>query len=91
MVKARLKGSFVDIKCVYCSASLEYPSQEATEYTVVCCACNETFGIKVAAAKGKAKKRKIGTDERPLDLSFYEILGLTPTATQGESTACLPP
>ncbi|SGY35312.1 BQ5605_C002g01751 [Microbotryum silenes-dioicae] len=61
-------------------------------FNLACAKCNQTWIIKPGASSssssssahksGKEKaKRRIGTDERPLDMTYYERLGLPVTCT----------
>lgn len=72
------------------------PSHE-TSFTVTCCTCKKKFeppgasktvreakksgGKDVAAG---SRKRRIGTDENPLDMTYYDILGVPSSATLDE-------
>ncbi|MCO5566012.1 hypothetical protein L7F22_019687 [Adiantum nelumboides] len=67
-----------------------------TSFRVTCCKCKQRFEppgaprlIREARQNGgkekaKVNKRRIGTDERPLDMTYYDVLGLPATATQEE-------
>lgn len=76
IVKARLKEAYVEARCPYCKASLEYlpPADQ-----IDCCACSRVFDVPKPAAKS-SKPRRIGTDERPLELHYYRLLEVEPTA-----------
>ncbi|GAA6059602.1 hypothetical protein JCM10212_005101 [Sporobolomyces blumeae] len=63
------------------------------EFEIECAKCAKTWGVKhqakpnASAAGGSTKTRKgrtIGSDERPLDTSYYDILGLPVTCTTDE-------
>ncbi|EST05800.1 DNAJ-containing protein, X-domain protein [Kalmanozyma brasiliensis GHG001] len=67
------------------------PSHE-TSFTVTCCSCNKQFEppnatkmVREARKSGgkdvAARKRRIGTDENPLDMAYYDALGVPATAT----------
>ncbi|PWN34065.1 DnaJ-domain-containing protein [Meira miltonrushii] len=67
-----------------------------TSFRVTCCKCKQRFEppgaprlIREARQNGgkekpKVNKRRIGTDDRPLDMTYYDVLGLPATATQEE-------
>lgn len=67
-----------------------------TSFRVTCCKCKQRFEppgaprlIREARQNGgkekpKVNKRRIGTDERPLDMTYYDVLALPATATQEE-------
>ncbi|SPO25144.1 related to DnaJ-like protein [Ustilago trichophora] len=66
------------------------PSHE-TSFTVTCCNCNKQFEppgatkmvreARKSGGKEVARKRRIGTDENPLDMTYYDILGVPASAT----------
>lgn len=66
------------------------PSQE-TSFTVTCCSCTKQFEppgatklvreARKSGGKDVARKRRIGTDENPLDMTYYDILGVPSSAT----------
>ncbi|CDU23055.1 related to DnaJ-like protein [Sporisorium scitamineum] len=66
------------------------PSHE-TSFTVTCCSCNKQFEppgatklvreARKSGGKDVARKRRIGTDENPLDMTYYDILGVPASAT----------
>ena len=75
VVKARLKQTgYVDARCPYCKASLEYlpPADQ-----IDCAACSRLFDVPKA---NSSKPRRIGTDERPLELHYYRLLEVDPKA-----------
>lgn len=69
------------------------PSHE-TSFTVTCCSCSKQFEpagatkmvreARKSGGKDVARKRRIGTDENPLDMTYYDILGVPATATLEE-------
>ncbi|PWN50839.1 DnaJ-domain-containing protein [Violaceomyces palustris] len=74
------------------------PAHE-TSFKVTCCKCNKNFeppgapklvreakknGGKEQSKVAMAKKRRIGTDENPLDMTYYDILGVPASASQEE-------
>ncbi|TKY87762.1 hypothetical protein EX895_003343 [Sporisorium graminicola] len=66
------------------------PSHE-TSFTVTCCSCNKQFEppgatkmvreARKSGGKDVARKRRIGTDDNPLDMTYYDILGVPASAT----------
>ncbi|KAK4704356.1 hypothetical protein P7C70_g1852, partial [Phenoliferia sp. Uapishka_3] len=85
-LETRLKSSFVTINCVHCKATLEYLTLPASvhpldePYQLKCAQCSQTWIVRPTKSRA-AGKRRIGTDERPLDLGYYELLGLPVTCT----------
>ncbi|PWZ01608.1 DnaJ-domain-containing protein [Testicularia cyperi] len=69
------------------------PSHD-TSFTVTCCTCSKQFEppgaskmvreAKKSGGKEVARKRRIGTDENPLDMTYYDILGVPASATLEE-------
>jgi hypothetical protein len=84
LVNARVKGSYVEINCLFCSVNLEYIQPPTPEFTLKCGNCSQTFNIK--PPQKRKKLRKIGTDQNPIDTSFYDILGLQCDCTQGNAS-----
>lgn len=66
------------------------PSHE-TSFTVTCCSCSKQFEppgatkmvreARKSGGKDVARKRRIGTDENPLDMTYYDVLGVPATAS----------
>lgn len=77
------------IQCKECKTSIEYivPEDKSISYKIQCYNCN-ALNIKTEAKKEKPKpfftNTKQGTDEKPLETEYYEILGISPTATEAE-------
>ncbi|GAA6043119.1 hypothetical protein JCM8097_004326, partial [Rhodosporidiobolus ruineniae] len=93
VVKTRLKGTYTPAKCPYCKTDVEYfkpPSPADTHpFTLECAKCSETWIVRPQeTAKGGAKpkpgKRRIGSDEKPLETEYYDLLGLPVTCTAEE-------
>ncbi|SPO44669.1 related to DnaJ-like protein [Moesziomyces antarcticus] len=69
------------------------PSHE-TSFTVTCCTCSKQFeppgatklvrDARKSGGKDVARKRRIGTDDNPLDMTYYDILGVPASATLEE-------
>ncbi|MBW0524189.1 hypothetical protein O181_063904 [Austropuccinia psidii MF-1] len=87
------------VTCTHCQAQLEYLKPKSTgsstePYVINCQACSKNFPVSSTSsgmsdsAKPTAKKsaagRRIGTDERPLETEYYDILGVKPKATTNE-------
>ncbi|SOV09022.1 related to DnaJ-like protein [Ustilago sp. UG-2017a] len=76
-----------------CSDLAALPSHE-TSFTVTCCSCNKQFEppgatkmvreARKSGGKDVTRKRRIGTDEKPLDMNYYDILGVPASATVEE-------
>ncbi|KAK0544969.1 DnaJ-like protein [Tilletia horrida] len=71
------------ITCCVCQQRFEPPG--ATRQVREARAAGPASGAG-ASGNGDAqrRKRRIGTDENPLDLTFYDVLGIQPSATQDE-------
>ncbi|GAA5890852.1 hypothetical protein JCM6882_008835 [Rhodosporidiobolus microsporus] len=91
-VKTRLRGTYIPATCPYCKTQVEYlpPTDQASSpsFNLECAQCSETWIGKAqengaAGARGKkvAGKRRIGTDDKPLETEFYDLLGLPVTCT----------
>jgi len=100
IIQSRPREAYVAITCAHCKAHLEYlppPSSQSPKdsYLIQCYSCSQTFfpnssaGATSSSTKPSAKKsgRRIGTDERPLETEYYDVLGLTPKATPLEIKA----
>lgn len=103
IIQSRPREPYVAITCAHCKAYLEYlppttSNRAADSYLIQCHSCSKTFQPNSAAGgstssanstKPSTKKsgRRIGSDERPLETEYYEILGLTPKATTLEIKA----
>ncbi|EPQ29926.1 uncharacterized protein PFL1_02598 [Pseudozyma flocculosa PF-1] len=67
-----------------------------TSFKVTCCKCNKNFEppgapklVREARKSGgkeggQVRKRRIGTDDNPLDMAYYDTLGVPATATLDE-------
>ncbi|GAA5896008.1 hypothetical protein JCM5296_003167 [Sporobolomyces johnsonii] len=88
-VQTRLKQPYVLTTCVHCQAQLEYlplpPAQLPPDdpFEVQCAQCSKTWIIRPPKSKSR-KGRTIGSDERPLDTAYYDLLGLSVTCTTDE-------
>ncbi|KIY44730.1 DnaJ-domain-containing protein [Fistulina hepatica ATCC 64428] len=74
-------GTLLQIQCYKCRKTYShafYPSQTASTSSA-----NHTSNNSTASPRPK-NGRKIGTQERPLDTTFYDILGVSVTATTDE-------
>ncbi|SNX83582.1 related to DnaJ-like protein [Melanopsichium pennsylvanicum] len=77
-----------------CPSDLSSLPSHETSFTVTCCSCNKQFEppgatklvreARKSGGKDVARKRRIGTDENPLDMTYYDILGVPATATIDE-------
>lgn len=93
-ILSRIPRPSTTVQCPGCTSLLEFslPIEAATEYTVECYNCHQTSKHlkselspkppKPSAKKEKPKKEtKRGSDENPVDLAYYELLGVPPDAT----------
>ncbi|KAA1126522.1 hypothetical protein PGTUg99_024848 [Puccinia graminis f. sp. tritici] len=101
IIPSRPREAYVAITCAHCKSHLEYlppPSSHNSSkdsYLIQCHSCSKTFlpnssaGTTTSSTKPSTKKtaRRIGSDERPLETEYYDILGLTPKATALEIKA----
>ncbi|GAA5951088.1 hypothetical protein JCM3765_004677 [Sporobolomyces pararoseus] len=89
-IKSRLKGNYTPATCPHCQTQVEYlaPSNPPTDdaFHVECAQCKQTWIVRSAqSSKQKTRKgRTIGSDERPLDMAYYDLLGLPVTCTTEE-------
>lgn len=71
--------------------------QKASDYLIKCSQCSKTFSPPGSSNSNtnsnkpntntstkKSSGRRIGSDERPLETEFYEVLGISPQATSSE-------
>ncbi|EGG08542.1 uncharacterized protein MELLADRAFT_61850 [Melampsora larici-populina 98AG31] len=98
IITSRLREPYVAVTCAHCKATLEYlPPPKPTSYLIQCSQCSKTFSPpgssnptststppKPNPTTKKSGSRRIGTDERPLETEFYDVLGISPQATSGE-------
>jgi hypothetical protein len=98
IVESRLRGS--PAVCTSCSAELDFerPHSYEGQLHVRCARCKNVFAWKPEsttggsskyggsgkAGSGVATSGRPGTDENPKETAYYDILGVTPKATQEE-------
>jgi hypothetical protein len=95
IVDSRLRGS--PAVCPSCTAELDFerPHSYEGQLSVRCCRCKNVFPWKPESAGdnkyGSSNRSgtgvsngRPGTDENPKETAYYEILGVTPKATQDE-------
>jgi hypothetical protein len=95
VVDSRLRGE--PATCPSCSAELDFerPHSYEKQLHIRCVKCKNTFPWKPensggskygAGGTGRAggSSGRPGTDENPKETAYYEILGVTPKATQDE-------
>ncbi|KAH9461855.1 hypothetical protein KEM48_009691 [Puccinia striiformis f. sp. tritici PST-130] len=100
IIQSRLREAYIAITCAHCKAHLEYlpptsSNLSKNSYLIQCQSCSKTFlpnssaGATASSTRPAAKKsgRRIGSDERPLETEYYEVLGLSPKATALEIKA----
>ncbi|GAA6014889.1 hypothetical protein JCM11491_002150 [Sporobolomyces phaffii] len=87
-IQSRLQAAYTPATCPHCRAAVEYvapspppPAEDA--YQVECAECHQTWIVRPPKPKTR-KGRTIGSDERPLDMSYYDLLGLPVTCTTDE-------
>ncbi|KAK1232066.1 DnaJ-like protein [Marasmius sp. AFHP31] len=74
-------GFLLQVQCFSCNSTFShafYPSQIPAQPTIY---PNNSSGPSSSSAAPPRKGRKIGTDERPLETGYYDILGVPVTAT----------
>ncbi|KAM0756667.1 DnaJ-domain-containing protein [Meredithblackwellia eburnea MCA 4105] len=84
-VQTRLKQPYIALPCVHCKTEVEYlapatATAQGEPFEVKCVACNQTWIIRPPKPK-QTGKRRIGTDEKPLDMAYYDLLGLPANCT----------
>ncbi|GAA6010371.1 hypothetical protein JCM10207_005197 [Rhodosporidiobolus poonsookiae] len=93
----RPRGTYVPSQCPYCRLDVEYlppspsPASSSTDpdasaFQLECAGCKQTWIVRPKeqnkAGKGAQKgKRRIGTDDKPLETEYYDLLGLPVTCT----------
>jgi hypothetical protein len=96
IVDSRLRGS--PAVCPGCTAELDFerPHSYEGQLHVRCVRCKKVFpwkpessgeskyGGSSKSGSGAATNGRPGTDENPKETAYYEILGVTPKATQDE-------
>ncbi|TNY21712.1 X-domain of DnaJ-containing-domain-containing protein [Rhodotorula diobovata] len=85
-VKTLKRGTVVHTACVHCKAQLEYLPPPASSsppdepFTLECAQCGQTWINRPQKPRPQGKRR-IGSDERPLETEYYDLLGLPITCT----------
>ncbi|GAA5939863.1 hypothetical protein JCM3775_007131 [Rhodotorula graminis] len=86
-VKTLKRGTVVHAQCVHCKAQLEFvpPSSTSsdTSFHLECAQCGGTWINKPAKPRPQGKRR-IGSDDKPLETEYYDLLGLPITCTPDE-------
>ncbi|GAA6000386.1 uncharacterized protein JCM10292_001488 [Rhodotorula paludigena] len=86
VVQTRPKGAYVSVSCVHCQAALEYlPLPAASHppdqpFSLECAQCHQTWIVRPQKLR-PAGKRRIGTDDKPLEMEYYDLLGLPVTCS----------
>ena len=90
LVKSRKKEAYQTIQCPAksCNKSVEYvkptlPAGE-TSYKIECAYCTCQFDGPAPRMPAKSSNRRIGTDQKPLDTKYYDVLGVKTDATDAE-------
>ncbi|KAH7102452.1 DnaJ-domain-containing protein [Auriculariales sp. MPI-PUGE-AT-0066] len=92
VIESRPVVAHTQVTCTQCSSHIEYATPPAAMSTVRvrCCRCQSVIDTTSAPprptptptpAPAARKGRKIGTQERPLETGYYDILGVPVTAT----------
>ncbi|BEJ15054.1 hypothetical protein CspHIS471_0408210 [Cutaneotrichosporon sp. HIS471] len=93
IVDARPRGNYVPVDCPECASPQEYqiPPTYIGTLRVRCSACKAMFAHDAGRRSNnaspnpppKASKRRggIGTDANPIDMAYYDVLGLEASAT----------
>lgn len=97
VVESRKPGTIRVAQCPTCQNSVEYVAPEGvSSFKIKCYMCTYEFTpnpVKESKREEKkeeekpllfAKTGKTGTDEKPLETEYYDILGIAPTATPEE-------
>ncbi|GAA5824841.1 hypothetical protein JCM3770_001139 [Rhodotorula araucariae] len=81
-VKTLKRGTVQQVTCVHCQAALEFvPLAPADEpFHLECAHCGKSW-IKQSPKHRPQGKRRIGTDDKPLETEYYDLLGLPVTCT----------
>lgn len=90
---SRKPEAYLQTQCQTCSTSLEFlpaSGTKSTQVEVECWSCHKTSVYEIDAS-GKISKKtpsrwstKKGTDENPISTEYYDILGISPQATESE-------
>lgn len=79
MVESRAPCASKTITCPHCNISIEFSIPPTLQYAVACYACSGT----IPQTSPKPKKAA-GTDASPVDLQYYELLGVEASATNAQ-------
>ncbi|KAH9160694.1 DnaJ-domain-containing protein [Lactarius sanguifluus] len=96
VIESRPVYPHVQTTCSSCHFQLEFPvpsptPKPASMFTIRCCSCKQTFSHTFYPNQGTAptppprKGRKIGTQERPLETGYYDLLGV-PVVSRSNTT-----
>jgi len=96
IIESRKPGTIKVAQCPTCLNNVEYVvPEDVTSYKIKCYMCTFEFTPNpVKETKREEKKEekpvlfgksgKVGTDEKPLETEYYDVLGIAPTATPEE-------
>jgi curved DNA-binding protein CbpA len=95
VIESRPPQTIKTTSCPTCGTVLEYPVPESTNvFKIKCYKCTLEFTPNQENQKTREKKKekpllfskdgKVGSDEKPLETEYYDILGIAPTATPEE-------
>lgn len=95
IVDSRPRGAYIAADCPSCRSEQEYmiPATFIGGLRVRCSACKQLFthpqpkpsgSSSSSTSKAAPRSRGIGTDKDPLDLAYYDVLGLDSQCTTEE-------
>jgi len=95
VIESRAPQNVKVVSCPTCGTSVEYVVPESSNvFKVKCYKCTLEFNPNQDNKKTREEKKtekptlfskdKVGTDEKPLETEYYDILGIAPTATPEE-------
>ncbi|GAA5875793.1 hypothetical protein JCM16303_003998 [Sporobolomyces ruberrimus] len=85
-IKSRLKEPYTSATCPHCQTSVEYLAPVPVPddaFQVECAQCKHPWIVRPPKPKAR-KGRTIGSDEKPIDMGYYDLLGLPVTCTTEE-------
>ena len=87
-IESRPPRPAITAKCPKCTVQLEFsvPVTQLSEYQVKCFSCQQvvTIGAEPAKRSRVSNFARTGTDESPVDMEYYQLLGVTAAATAAE-------
>ncbi|EIW70101.1 hypothetical protein TREMEDRAFT_68484 [Tremella mesenterica DSM 1558] len=95
IVDARPRGTYIPADCPQCKTQMEYmvPPTFIGSLRVRCSSCKTLFSHPqpkpsarptTSASSGPSTSRRMGTDKCPIDMAYYDVLGLDSQCTTEE-------